>query len=106
MPETGGQRLYPWGQLWHIRMGRFGTTPSRVGNNQNDISGCGCHDMGGNVNEWTLAVGSDDAVLRGGSFGKTEELARVNGQCSYRRVSENRHARSLHTGFRLACELD
>lgn len=72
-PATGDARIYPWGDEWDPRRVGLGAgqEPSlaAVGTRRGDLSALGCHDMAGNVVEWTDAAwapGAPQRVIRGG----------------------------------------
>lgn len=96
-------RTFPWGNYWDAsrlnsyERGLCDTTP--VGSFESGISLCGCHDMSGNVNEWTVDLLFDDerGLMRGGTWSTRGWHCR----CSHRCGSGKLH-RNPTIGFRCA----
>jgi len=101
-PRTDG-RIFPWGNYWDASRlnsyegGVWNTAP--VGSFESGISPCGCHDMAGNVNEWTVDLLFDDerGLMRGGTWSTRGWHCR----CSHRCGSGKLH-RNPTIGFRCA----
>lgn len=102
-------RIYPWGDQWdHQRANTIDggpgmTTPVGFYNDQGDASPYGCHDMAGNVWEWTSTIWEGPQVweawrvVRGGAFHNPPRHART--------ASRTRDDETLFyglIGFRLA----
>jgi formylglycine-generating enzyme required for sulfatase activity len=105
-------REYPWGDAFDSsrcnteESGIKRTTP--VNQYPNGISPYGVYDMAGNVWEWCLneyedpditsLAASHSHVVRGGSWGSPQDIARV--AC---RGGRGQSIRSAHVGFRVVC---
>ena len=95
-------REYPWGDEFdprrcNTREGKAGKTTA-VGAYPDGVSPYGCHDMAGNVWEWTTDRDSDGWVrVRGGSFYNAQHYA----ACAYR-FSVLPHGQNFLVGFRCA----
>ena len=95
-------RIYPWGDepdntranLFHPAAQGLGTRA--VGSTAQGVSPYGCHDMAGNVLEWTDSRMGENFVLKGGSWG----LSREGGACHFRYVFFPPETRTPMVGFR------
>jgi len=76
------ERLFPWGDKLEpgdANVGRWVGQPSPVGSFPKDVSPYGVLDMAGNVREWVAGQWEgrpNRLIVRGGSFGSTEESDR------------------------------
>jgi len=99
--------IYPWGDdadparanLFQPRVQMLGTR--EVGTTGAGLSPYRCHDMAGNVLEWTTTREGENYVLKGGSWG----LSRENGACHFRYVFFPPETRTSIVGFRCARDL-
>jgi len=103
--STNTKLTYPWGDKWSGKKGSFGTEPVKAGTYKSDKSPHGCYDMGGNVSEWTWSPDNNQGVLRGGTCGQPEDLAKIYARTFNRNVPQDGHMRSPFIGFRLACDI-
>jgi len=103
-PATGTKRKYPWGDAFDpakcntAESGPGRTTP--VGAYPQGASAYGCHDMAGNVWEWTASRYSEeypDPVVRGSPWNRNRHAA----ACAVR-MSGTPRGRWRWTGFRCA----
>lgn len=99
------KRIYPWGDSWSSGTGNFGSDAVKAGAFTKDRSPYGCFDMGGNVSEWTRFEERNRGILRGGTFGQPESLAKTYARTASRNIPQNGHIRSRFIGFRLACSV-
>ena len=94
------EREYPWGAGFDPAKANTAESelgqPTPVGMYPAGASPCGALDMAGNVWEWTAAEEGGVRVLRGGSWGDIQDLAR----CSFR-LRYVPDLSSYRVGFRL-----
>lgn len=102
----GDDRIYAWGNdepdRSRANFERLFEGPSVIGACANGISAARCHDMSGNVWEWsTTFVGNDQPfrVLKGGAY----DFDSIDITVAGRRGVVRTH-RSSHVGFRVVCE--
>lgn len=91
-------RNYPWGNEFDDKFcnhGRKFKGTTAVGSFEKGVSPYGCHDMAGNVWEWTDSTLGSKPVVRGGSWSADSMYCR----CAYRGKYEYR---SVNNGFRCA----
>ncbi len=120
-PRQGRQLRYPWGddppEARHGNLGQLRLGPTQVGSHPDGASPAGCHDMLGNVWEWTSSsftaypgarafpyreysevfYGQDYKVLRGGSWATHPVAVR----CTFRNWDFPKR-RQIFAGFRCA----
>jgi iron(II)-dependent oxidoreductase len=122
--ERGVKRTYPWGASWdagkaNLGSRLFGTAP--IGSYPEGVSPSGCHQMVGDVWEWTsdafaaypgfaafpykeyseIFYGEGYMVLRGGSFATHPQM----GRGTFRNWMFP-HLRHVFAGFRCARDVD
>ncbi|MFH1708213.1 MAG: bifunctional serine/threonine-protein kinase/formylglycine-generating enzyme family protein [Planctomycetota bacterium] len=96
------QRVYAWGSEWDKAKGNFGDRTEKIGFVADDVSPYGCHDVSGNVAEWTIAGDKVTGVLRGGTFGLPESILKIFARAYNRNVPESMLYRSPFVGMRMA----
>ncbi|MBI4568585.1 MAG: SUMF1/EgtB/PvdO family nonheme iron enzyme, partial [Planctomycetes bacterium] len=105
-PRANRAHTYAFGDAgeWSLTKGHFAAEmrPVDVGFRQFDRSHYGVQDMTGNVAEWVeSARPGERAVIRGGSFGFDERMAREIAWLARRVTPRERRYRPPNVGFRL-----
>jgi len=124
-PETGETRSYPWGEAEpshnNANIGKKRWSPAPAGSYKDSVSPVGCHQMIGDVYEWTSSdflpydefkafpyedyskvhFGSGYKVLRGSSWATSQLVAR-----STFRNWDFPHRRHIFAGFRCAMDAE
>jgi sulfatase modifying factor 1 len=101
-------RIWPWGNKWDFKRCNSGgyewrderdgfTYTAPVGSFESGVSPVGCHDMAGNVWEWTSAADATERVIKGGGSSSYPTQVRAASRKTY----EPRY-RTFTLGFRCA----